>query len=252
MTSRAIPHLNDASSTHPDSGSAAGSVAGKFIVVEGGEGSGKTTQLHRIYTWLHQAPKLQSLRNQKLITDIVLTREPGGTSLGQSIRHLLLTPNGEEEMQETTELLLYAADRAQHVQAFLKPTLAQGAIILCDRYTDSTVAYQGYGRGLDLGLIDRLNAIATGGLQSDLTLWLDVPVEMGAARTRQRGTLDRLEQASLDFHERVRLGFQALAAAHPQRIVRIDASLSEEAVAVQIQTVIERQLQQWYASHLPR
>ncbi len=209
------------------------SMPGKLIVFEGVEGCGKTSQIKRSQTWLQD-----SLRDQPL--NLVVTREPGGTELCQSIRQLLLQPTAEP-IHATTELLLYAADRAQHVTHFLQPHLSRGALILCDRYTDSTIAYQGYGRGLDRRLIDQLNQIATQGLSSDLTLWLDVDVEIGLTRAKQRsGGGDRIEQATLEFHYQVQQGFQALARDYPDRIVRIDASLSELQVFEQIQTVLQR------------
>jgi dTMP kinase len=204
---------------------------GKLIVFEGGEGCGKTTQLARAQPWLRD----------RGIVNLVTTREPGGTALGGQIRQLLLTDTGEV-MASRTELLLYAADRAQHVETFLRPHLSRGALILCDRYTDSTVAYQGYGRQLDLDLIHQLNQMATNGLQSDLTLWLDLDVEIGLQRAQQRGKRDRIEQADLAFHQRVRDGFRALAEQWPDRIVRIDASASEQAVAEQIQATLTRWL----------
>lgn len=224
--------------------------SGKFIVIEGGEGSGKTTQLRRLHDWLRNHPELGLGGIGGGDASLLLTREPGGTTVGQSIRSLLLTPEPSTMIQDTTELLLYAADRAQHVQACIQPALVQGKIVLCDRYTDSTVAYQGYGRGLDLALIDQLNAIATGGLESDLTLWLDVEPALGLQRTKDRGVLDRLEQASLEFHQRVRVGFQRLAHQYPGRIVRIEASLPEDQVAHQIQAVVLERLRQWYPQPL--
>jgi dTMP kinase len=205
---------------------------GKLIVFEGGEGCGKTTQLARAQPWLRD----------RGIVNLVTTREPGGTALGVQIRQLLLTDT-DEPMASRTELLLYAADRAQHVETFLRPHLAQGALVLGDRYTDSTVAYQGYGRQLDLELIHQLNQMATNGLQSDLTLWLDLDVEIGLQRTQQRGQRDRIEQADLAFHQRVRDGFRALAEQWPDRIVRIDASACEQAVAEQIQATLTRWLE---------
>lgn len=206
---------------------------GKLIVFEGIEGCGKTTQLERSRQWL----------TQQLTIDIIPTREPGGTQLGAGIRQLLL--HGEDGIHDRTELLLYAADRAQHVEGFLRPHLERGALILCDRYTDSTIAYQGYGRGLDFGLIDQLNQIATGGLQSDLTLWLDIEVEAGLERAQQRGKSDRIEQASLDFHHRVRKGFAALAERDVDRIVRIDASGSELEVAERVKAALSQALSRW-------
>jgi dTMP kinase len=219
---------------------------GRLIVFEGVEGSGKTTQIRRSQGWLTQNDQFQKLQSQGLLSHLVLTREPGGTPLGQQLRQILLHSAEQAPIHNRVELLLYAADRAQHVEEFLKPLLLQGAMILCDRFTDSTIAYQGYGRGLERSLIDQLNAIATQGLQSDLTLWLDVEVEVGLARTYQRGTADRIEQADLTFHKRVQQGFAELAKAYPHRIVRIDANPDEDQVADQIQAVLHRYLPQWY------
>ena len=129
---------------------------GKFIVFEGVEGCGKTTQLQRLYTWLVNSNLLQQLQNQGHVNGVVMTREPGGTSLGKILRQLLLGQNADLSIQDRAELLLYAADRAQHVEEMIRPHLEQGFLVLCDRYTDSTIAYQGYGRELDLSLIDLL------------------------------------------------------------------------------------------------
>ncbi|AFY67213.1 thymidylate kinase [Geitlerinema sp. PCC 7407] len=216
---------------------------GKLIVFEGVEGAGKTTQIQRLRHWLTEGA------GRDLIPaggpGVVVTREPGGTALGTKLRRLLLEV-GEEPMSDRAELLLYAADRAQHVEGFLRPLLAEGAIVLCDRFTDSTVAYQGFGRGLDGELIAQLNAIATAGLTSDVTLLLDLPVTVGLARTQRRGQADRMEQANQAFHERVQAGFRALAAAHPERMVAIDAGGSEAQVAQEIQTVMTERLCLWY------
>jgi dTMP kinase len=219
---------------------------GRLIVFEGVEGSGKSTQLRRLQQWFIDSGWQRLLKAAGHFPRLILTREPGGTELGSRIRQLLLGDQTQEPMQDRAELLLYAADRAQHVDGLLKPGLAEGAIILCDRYTDSTVAYQGYGRGLDLDLIHRLNQIATRGLESDLTLWLDLDAAVGLARTRQRGTCDRMEQADLAFHQRVQQGFAILAQTYPQRIVRIDASRPEFEVARQIQTVLSQRFEAWY------
>ncbi len=208
---------------------------GKLIVFEGVEGGGKTTQMQRIQVWL------QTLTN----APVVITREPGGTLLGQELRRLLLEYQGEEPLQDRAELLMYAADRVQHIEGFLKPLLEQGTIILCDRYTDSTIAYQGYGRGLDLSLIDQLNQIATNGLESDLTLWLDVDVELGLARTRVRGKLDRMEQATLEFHQRVQQGFKQLAETYPQRIIPINGRLKVDEVTEKIKLILTLKLREW-------
>jgi len=207
-------------------------MVGKLIAFEGGEGAGKTTQIKLVREWLRGC-----IRED---VPLIVTREPGGTPLGEEIRALLL---GEQSPHSRTELLLYAADRAQHVEEMLKPQLARGAIILCDRYVDSTVAYQGYGRGLDLNLIDRLNQIATGGLESDLTFWLKVDVEIGLQRVQQRGARDRLERADLDFHRRVQQGFAALAKAYPHRIVPIAANSPAAEVQGQIRDVLTQKLQ---------
>lgn len=223
---------------------------GRLIVFEGGEGGGKTTQLTRSHQWLNQSGWLERLQAKGYIQHLVTTREPGGTGIGQNIRQLLLGYTGTEAIQDRAELLLYAADRAQHVEGFLRPHLGEGALILCDRYTDSTVAYQGYGRGLDLTLIHQLNHLATNGLQSDLTLWLDLEPEVGLARTDRRSTRDRMEQADLAFHQRVHQGFTMLAHQYPERIVRIDANQTEEVVAQQIQAILTCTFQQWFGLSL--
>ena len=212
---------------------------GTLITFEGGEGAGKTTQIQRLIPWL------KSYTNERVT--ILSTREPGGTILGKQIRELLLNPQFEE-IQDLTELLLYAADRSQHVEEYLKPHLETGAIVICDRYCDSTIAYQGYGRGFDLNLIQQLNYIATGGLESDLTLWLDVDVETGLKRVNTRGerdhtvpgqNLDRLEKTKLSFHKRVREGFLAIASSYPQRVATINANKSENEVFKEIQNIVK-------------
>nr|WP_242035749.1 MULTISPECIES: dTMP kinase [unclassified Leptolyngbya] len=221
-----------------------------MIVFEGGEGAGKSTQLQRVCQWLQQSDLWQQLKAIGIASEMVITREPGGTPLGSSIRQLLLhSPVQGDEVEvmgDRTELLLYAADRAQHVEAMLKPALAQGALVFCDRYTDSTVAYQGYGRGLDLSLIHQLNQIATGGLRSDLTLWLDIDPVVGLARTQRRGAADRMEQNKLDFHQRVRQGFQSLFHEKESRTVQIDASATEDVVFERVQAELCHYLKQVY------
>lgn len=207
---------------------------GKLIVFEGTEGTGKTTQLQLLYQWL-------LCRTDR----VAVTREPGGTPLGDKLRQILLSKDIDSSIGRMTELLLYAADRAQHVEEFIKPRLASGTIVLCDRFTDSTVAYQGYGRGLNLRKIEQLNEMASFGLQSDLTLWLDLDVEVGLSRTRQRGKVDRMEEADLEFHRRVYRGFAQLAREYPDRIIRVDASGSQSQVQAQIQTIITEYLAKW-------
>ena len=205
-------------------------MSGKFIVFEGVEGAGKTTQIHQTAEWLQAC-----YGEEKLIS---ITREPGGTKLGQRIRQLLLE-DLDSDLCNRAELLLYGADRAQHVESVIRPQLERGDIVLCDRFTDSTIAYQGYGRGFDRVEIDRVNQLATGGLQSDLTIWLDLEVEIGLQRVLQRGKPDRMELATLAFHQRVRQGYQELANSYPDRIVRIDANQSVEIVQTEIQAILQ-------------
>ena len=224
---------------------------GKLIVFEGVEGCGKTTQLRRSQQWLVDSGWQALLQTKGYLHSLLTTRQPGGTELGLKLRQLLLEPSTAktstaEAIEHRAELLLYAADRAQHVDSYLRPHLLQGALVLCDRYIDSTIAYQGYGRGLDLDLIAQLNHTATGGLESDLTFWLDLDAAIGLARTQKRGIADRIEQADLAFHQRVQQGFTALAQHYPQRITRIDATLTEAEVAIQIQTILEKRFAEWY------
>jgi dTMP kinase len=200
---------------------------GKLIVFEGVEGSGKSTQVASLYGWLRETTDL----------DVLATRQPGGTALGVAIRRLLL----EEEdcpLHDRAELMLYGADRAQHMEETIKPHLAKGGLVLCDRYTDSTIAYQGYGRGLDRVLIENINFLATGGLESDLTIWLDVDVEIGLERAKQRGKFDRMEKTELSFHRRVQQGYADLAAIFPERILRLDASGDEEVIQLEIRAIV--------------
>ena len=187
---------------------------GAFITVEGGDGAGKTTLAKSLAECLEQAGRA-----------VRLTFEPGGTRLGRQLRSLVLDP--ELEMGDWDETWLFLAARASHVQDVLKPALRAGELVFSDRYSDSTLAYQGYGRGLDLDRLRRLNAEATQGLTPDLTLLLDVPAEVGLARTRARSSEgDRIGDADLAFHRRVNAGFRALAAEQSERIVMIDANRS--------------------------
>jgi dTMP kinase len=191
---------------------------GRFITFEGPEGGGKSSQLTRL------AARLATAGDAPLAL-----REPGGTPTGEAVRSLLLAADGT--LRPETEALLFCAARAELVAEVLGPALAAGRTVLCDRYADSTLAYQGYGRGLDLGRLAALNALATGGLVPDLTLLLDVPVAIGLARRRRDGGWNRLDAAPEAFHERVRAGFLALAAAEPARWRVIDATGPAEGVA---------------------
>jgi dTMP kinase len=197
---------------------------GRFVVLEGIDGCGKTTQLEALRQWLPTSGLIPSGAR------VIVSREPGGTALGQALRELLLHPPGEAAPVPRAELLLYAADRAQHVETVLRPALEAGDWVLCDRFTGSTAAYQGYGRGLDLGLIGALEYLATGGLEADLTLWLDVSV---AESIRRRGGQpgDRIEAEGENFLGRVRRGFTVFAViAGQQDWTRIDAGKPVAAV----------------------
>jgi dTMP kinase len=223
---------------------------GKLIVFEGVEGCGKSTQLQRLLENLAQSSAFQALQAQGSIPELLTTREPGGTDLGVGLRRLLLDSQHDVVIAPRAELLLYAADRAQHIEEMIRPALEAGSWVLCDRFTDSTVAYQGYGRGLDLGLIQDLNQVATAGLVPDLTLWLKLDVKQGLARAQRRGSQDRMEQAELAFHQRVQRGFEALAQQFPERRATIDGAQPPDAVATQINTVVYDYLAQWYKPSL--
>lgn len=206
-------------------------MSGCFISFEGGEGAGKSTQVQRLRLALEAAGK-----------SVLVTRQPGGTAYGQRIRQLVLAPDSQENLSAKAELFLYLADRAHHVDTVIRPALAAGDIVLCDRYTDSTLAYQGYGRGLDLAELKTLNHLATSGLQPDLTLWFDIDPQAGRDRILDRAHgqgldhLDRLEAESLAFHDRIRAGYAALAVAEPQRWLRLDASQAEAPLFAEILT----------------
>ncbi len=200
---------------------------GKFITIEGTEGVGKTTNIEFIQAWLEE----KSL-------PFVCTREPGGTPLAEQIRELLLASR-EEVVSSTAELLLMFAGRAQHLHQVIEPVLTEGAWILCDRFTDATYAYQGAGRNMRTDLIAELELLVQGSLRPDLTLILDIPVELGLKRASDRSEPDRFEQEQVEFFERVRQGYLAIATADPDRCVVIDASLPLEAVQRQISVALE-------------
>lgn len=186
---------------------------GWFVAFEGGEGSGKSTQAARL------AERIGAVR----------TREPGGTPLGQRIRGLFLDPDAGA-VDARSEVLLMAADRAEHVTNVIRPALAAGRHVVTDRYLYSSIAYQAYGRGLDPADVARINDWATSGLHADLVVLLDVPVPIAAARAARRGDLDRMENEAVEFHERVRAGFLHQAAAAPDRWVVIDGTADPDTV----------------------
>jgi dTMP kinase len=210
---------------------------GLFITLEGVEGSGKTTQA---------AILADALRRDGRRT--ILTHEPGGTRAGEAIRAILLDP--AVSLQLSAELLLVLADRAQHVRETLKPALERGELVISDRYSDSTTAYQGYGRGFDLKLLGELNQLASGSLVPDLTVVLDCAIEIGMARTVARASdnprrPDRFEGEDLEFHRRVREGFLRLARAEPQRFVVIDSTRNPEVVSADIRGAAQELISKW-------
>jgi len=191
---------------------------GRLISLEGGEGAGKSTLLSGLRAHFERSGM-----------DVLYTREPGGTPVGEAVRALVLDP-AHRSMAVETELLLIFAARAQLMREVLQPALAAGRWVLCDRFTDASYAYQGGGRGVDAARIAELERIATGGLKPDLTLLLDLPVAHGRARASQRGDADRIEAERDDFFERVRSAYRARAQAEPRRFRIIDASQPADAV----------------------
>jgi len=204
-------------------------VRGRFITIEGMEGVGKTTNIQIV----------ESILQRRDIT-FLTTREPGGTPLAEQIRRLLLD-DGTEAMEPMTELLLMFAARTQHVRQFIEPALANGTWVICDRFTDSTYAYQGAGRGIDAAAIARLEEVALGGFEPDLTLVLDLSPEVGLARAQRRGEPDRFEQEGIDFFRRVRDNYLARAGVNPRMKV-VDAEADLETVGRQINDILAAEL----------
>jgi dTMP kinase len=203
---------------------------GRFITIEGGEGAGKSTMMSRVADWLQRAGHR-----------VVTTREPGGTVLAEKLRNILLDRNNIS-LSGQAELLLMFAARSQHLDELIRPSLARGDSVLCDRFTDATWAYQGGGRGLPGEEIATLENLVQGDFQPDLTLLLDLPVQQGMQRAAARSQADRFETESIDFFEKVRAAYLARAAAAPERFAVVDASLDVEAVWAQIEAVLGARL----------
>ena len=208
-----------------------------FITLEGIEGSGKTTQMQQLSTYVENRGH-----------SCVLTREPGGTALGEKIRTILLDP-ASSELVPTAELLLYMADRAQHINTLIKPCLAEGKIVLCDRYFDATVVYQGFARGLDTGFICNLHRLILDDLKPDMTFLLDLSPRIGLARAWKQldngtrsGTESRFEEETISFHEKVRAGYLELARRQPERIRVVDGSQDKKQVQVDIRDALAEYL----------
>ena len=215
-----------------------GSRTGFFVTLEGGEGSGKTTQSRRIAAFLRARGH-----------DVLETREPGGTAAGEIVRDLLL--RRVEHLFPRTELALYLAARAQLVAEVIRPALARGVSVICDRFGDSSTAYQGGGRHLGMDFVERMNDWATEGLVPHLTFGFDVTPEEGLARRGNRGggadSLDRIERETLEFHERVRTAYAEIALRHGDRFRRIPADGGEEEVWERVQSVLAERLERWEA-----
>lgn len=196
----------------------AGPRKGFFISLEGVEGSGKTTQAGFLEQYLISSG-----------VKVLLTKEPGGTQLGVAIRDVLLWP-GTKGVTPMAELLLYSADRAQHLAEQVLPALNEGVVVITDRFSDSTIAYQGYGRGIDQELLSSLDVLAAGGLRPDLTILFDLDVVTGLNRKKAAGACDRMECEDISFHQRVRVGFRDIASRAPARFETVDASLPESEI----------------------
>ena len=203
---------------------------GLFITFEGGEGCGKSTQIATLKTRLEAMGKT-----------VVQTREPGGTALGESVRNLLQYDDAGQGMSPEAELLLFAASRAQHVRELVAPAIAEGQIVLCDRFLDSTTVYQGVARAIDSKKVDTINQFAIGDTMPDLTILIDLPPEIGLARVHARsdGKLDRMENEAIEFFQAVRQGYLDLAKSEPKRFLVLDGSQSVEELETQIWQRVE-------------
>ena len=198
---------------------------GTFVTLEGGEGAGKTTNLAFVRQWLERSSR-----------EVIVTREPGGTELGERLRELLL--HSDLPITVDAELLMIFAARADHLRRVVEPALSVGKIVVCDRFTDATYAYQGAGRGVDSRRIAALEQWVQGGLRPDLTLLFDIPARLGIERANRRGSPDRFEQEQIEFFERIRQSYLAAAAREPKRIYIVDATRNRAEVETQLETIL--------------
>ncbi|NMA83598.1 MAG: dTMP kinase [Epulopiscium sp.] len=205
-------------------------MTGWFITMDGPDGSGKSTQIQLLQ---------QALQNQGY--EVIVTREPGGTAIGEQIRSIILDVNNIE-MHGMTEAILYAAARAQHVKELIEPALREGKVVLCDRFLDASIAYQGVARGLGVDTIEGINAYATGGLEPDITFFIDINPMVGLQRKKDQEELDRLEKETLDFHQKVYEGYIALWEKYPSRIQRVFGEHSIEEIHNQIIKIVEEKI----------
>ena len=205
-------------------------MSGYFITFEGSEGCGKTTQIEALAKALEAQGKT-----------VLITREPGGTLIGEKIRNLLQDPSHKNEISDMAELLLFSASRAELIVSRIQPALKRGEIVICDRFYDSTYVYQGLGRAIDMEIVEQLNQITVGTLKPDLTILLDLDAKVGIdrAKSRQSGELDRIENESLAFFEAVRNGYLELAKKEPERFKTIDGLLSVDAIKAIIWDTVE-------------
>lgn len=205
-------------------------MSGYFITFEGSEGCGKTTQIEALAKTFEAKGKT-----------VLITREPGGTVIGEKIRNLLQDPSHKNEIRDMTELLLFSASRAELIASRIKPALERGEIVICDRFYDSTYVYQGIGRAIEMNIVDQLNQITVGALKPNLTILLDLDAKIGIerAKSRQAGELDRIENESLAFFEAVRNGYLKLAEKEPERFKIIDGLLSVDAIKEIIWDTVE-------------
>ena len=207
--------------------------AGKLISFEGSEGSGKSTQIARLAARLQQSGR-----------EVVSTREPGGTEIGEQIRNIIVHNSKGDEMCAETELLLFTAARAQVVREVIAPALVRGAVVLSDRFLDSSTVYQGIGRNLAADPVSQINRFAVGNVMPDLTLVVDVPTEVGLARIQQRASdlPDRMERENIDFYKKIREGYLVLARGMPDRMVVVDGTLSQDALEKKIWAVVKERI----------